>query len=90
RAKPRATARWVTLITIAVLAVLAVTGDYIQPYTSGIGQLVLAVLLALYVATLVWMRRMTVGKPPPRFLTDPGGFENTDAVDAGNSRWRVR
>lgn len=83
RAKPRATARWVTLITIAVLAVLAVTGDYIQPYTSGIGQLVLTALLALYVATLVWMRRMTVGKPPPRFLTEPGGLRDTEAAVSG-------
>jgi Flp pilus assembly protein TadB len=31
RAKPRATARWVTLITIGVLAVLALTGSYITP-----------------------------------------------------------
>lgn len=68
RAKPRATARWVTLITIVVLGVLAVTGDYVRPYTSAGGQLVLALLLGAYVATLVWMRRMTISAPLPRFL----------------------
>ena len=31
RAKPRATARWVTLITVGVLVVLALSGSYIDP-----------------------------------------------------------
>jgi hypothetical protein len=30
--------------------------------------MILVVLLAAYVATLVWMRRMASGKPLPRFL----------------------
>src|SRR4029079_14138086 len=34
RAKPRATARWVTLISAAVLVVLAVSGSYVAPYRS--------------------------------------------------------
>ncbi|NHA68231.1 type II secretion system F family protein [Phycicoccus flavus] len=68
RAKPRATARWVTLITIGVLAVLALTGDYVAPYGSGLGQVLLVLLLGLYVATLVWMRRMATGTAPPRFI----------------------
>jgi hypothetical protein len=68
RAKPRATARWVTLITVGVLAVLALTGRYVEPYRTPLGQLLLLVLLALYVATLLWMRRMAAGQPLPRFL----------------------
>lgn len=68
RAKPRATARWVTLITIVVLAVLALTGSYVTPYATPVGQLVLALLLGAYVATLSWMRRMTIATPLPRFL----------------------
>lgn len=68
RAKPRATARWVTLITIGVLTVLAITGEYVAPYRSGVGQLLLTALLALYVATLLWMRRMATGTPPARFI----------------------
>jgi tight adherence protein B len=71
RAKPRTTARLVTLITIGVLAVLALTGSYIDPYRSPLGQLILVVLLAAYVATLVWMRRMAAGAPLPRFLAAP-------------------
>ena len=68
RAKPRATARWVTLITIGVLAVLALTGSYITPYRTPLGQMILVLLLGGYVATLVWMRRMAAGKPLPRFI----------------------
>jgi tight adherence protein B len=68
RAKPRATARWVTLITIGVLAVLGLTGSYITPYSTPAGQMILVLLLGGYVATLVWMRRMAAGKPLPRFI----------------------
>jgi Flp pilus assembly protein TadB len=68
RAKPRATARWVTLITIGVLAVLGLTGSYITPYSTSLGQMILVLLLGAYVATLVWMRRMAAGKPLPRFI----------------------
>jgi len=68
RAKPRTTARWVTLITVSVLVVLALTGDYVAPYRSGIGQIILALLLGAYAGVLVWMRRMAAGRPLPRFI----------------------
>jgi len=68
RAKPRTTARWVTLITVAALAVLGLTGRYIAPYGTPVGQLLLVALLALYVAVLVWMRRMVAGTPLPSFI----------------------
>jgi tight adherence protein B len=68
RAKPRATARWVTLITVGVLLVLGLTGEYIAPYGSPVGQVILVLLLSLYVATLVWMRTMATGKALPRFI----------------------
>lgn len=68
RAKPRSTARWVTVISASVLVVLALSGSYVKPYSSPIGQVILVVLLAAYFATLVWMRRMAIGKPLPRFL----------------------
>ena len=68
RAKPRATARWVTLISASALVILAVSGTYVEPYRSPLGQLILVVLLAAYIATLIWMRRMAMGRQLPRFL----------------------
>lgn len=68
QAKPRSTARTVTAITLGVLAILAFTGDYIEPYRTPLGQVVLAVLLTAYVSTLLMLRRMAVAKPMPRFL----------------------
>jgi Flp pilus assembly protein TadB len=68
RAKPRSTARWVTIISVSVLVILAISGTYVAPYRSPFGQVLLVILLTAYVATLVWMRRMANGRPLPRFL----------------------
>jgi len=68
RAKPRSTARSVTFITLGVLVLLALNRTYVEPYTSPFGQALLTVLLCAYVATLLWMRQMTIGDPTPRFL----------------------
>lgn len=75
-AKPRASARWVTLISTSVLVVLAVSGSYVEPYRSPIGQMILVVLLSAYVATLVWMKQMAIGSPLPRILVASDGLAN--------------
>lgn len=75
RAKPRATARWVTLISASVLVVLALSGTYVEPYRTPVGQVLLVLLLSAYVATLIWMRRMAAGKPLPRFLASRSNME---------------
>ena len=77
RAKPRSTARWVTLITVGVLAILALTGSYIEPYRSPVGQVILVVLLSAYGGALVWMKSMATGKPLPRFI---GAAVRTDTL----------
>lgn len=68
RAKPRATARIITLISVGVLAVGALTGDYIAPYGTAFGQLVLLLLLSSYVGALMWMRSIARGTKLPRFI----------------------
>ena len=73
RAKPRATARWVTIISVGVLVILAISGTYVEPYRNPLGQVILVTLLAAYVATLVWMKRMAIGKPLARFLVGASG-----------------
>jgi Flp pilus assembly protein TadB len=71
RAKPRANARWLLLITVAASGLAALNGDYLAPYGTGLGQLVLAVIAALIVGCLLWMRRLTAAAPSVRFLVDP-------------------
>ena len=69
-AKPRGTARWVTIITVGVLLLMVLNGSYIEPYSHGIGPVILLALLGAYVAALLWMRRMSKGEALPRFLGD--------------------
>jgi Flp pilus assembly protein TadB len=69
RARPRATARAVTLITFGVAGVGALNGTYLAPYGDPLGQVALTVIVAAFVACLVWMRRLTLSAPDPRFLT---------------------
>ena len=68
RAKPRGSARLVTAFSLVVLLILAFTGDYIAPYGTPVGQVVLIFLLLAYAGGLLWMRKMAEGKPLPRFL----------------------
>jgi Flp pilus assembly protein TadB len=68
RAKPRGSARLVTMFSLGVLLILAFTGDYIAPYQTPVGQVVLVFLLIAYAGGLLWMRKMAEGKPLPRFL----------------------
>ena len=80
RAKPRATARSVTVISVGVLVVLAVSGTYVEPYRSPLGQVILIALLSAYVATLIWMKRMAIGRPLPRFLSPTSATEMGSAT----------
>ncbi|MGV8966603.1 MAG: type II secretion system F family protein [Cellulomonas sp.] len=75
RAKPRTTARAVTLITFGVLAVGAFSGTYLAPYGDPLGQVVLAVVVAGFVGCLAWMRALTLPVPEPRFLTKAAEFK---------------
>lgn len=68
RATHRSTARWVSIISMAVIAVMVVTGTYTEPYKTPLGQLVALALLGAYSGCLLWMRNISIGRPIPRFL----------------------
>lgn len=85
RAKPRGTARLVTLLTVGALVVLGLSGSALAPYATPLGQVILFLLLSLYVATLVWMRSMARGTRLPRFLGEGHGFTKTDSVSLGKA-----
>jgi len=73
RAKPRANARWLLLITVGSVAVAALNSDYTAPYGTPLGQLVLAAIVAMIAGCLLWMRKLTLSPPTPRFLVDADG-----------------
>lgn len=71
RAKPRQNVRLITYITLGVLALLPLGGQFFTPYGTPIGQLLLTIWLVVYVAVLVWLKQFSNGRPTPRILTNP-------------------
>lgn len=69
RAKPRIVVRQVTIVTLTVLgAALIFGGDFFAPYGTWYGQIILAVLIGLYLLSLVWLRQMSVPRARERIL----------------------
>ncbi|WP_341729119.1 type II secretion system F family protein [Brooklawnia sp.] len=71
RAKPRTIARLVTLLSAGALTVLALTGSFLEPYRTPLGQVILLVLLACYTSSLIWLKKAAQSPPPARFLGVP-------------------
>jgi hypothetical protein len=68
RAKHRATVRWMVLIILGVAGVGSLNRRYTAPYSTLLGQLVLAVLVVAFFGVVLWMRNLASHKPIPRFL----------------------
>lgn len=68
RAKPRTTVRWMTFMTLGVVLFGAFSTEYVAPYGTILGQLVLTLLLLGFGGTLAWMRSLASYRPTPRFL----------------------
>lgn len=69
RSKPRIVVRQVTLITLVVMGGALLLGrDYFAPFGTPLGQAILAVLLGLYVGSLVFLRRLTLPRRRERIL----------------------
>ncbi|MGP3777056.1 type II secretion system F family protein (plasmid) [Streptomyces sp. SDT5-1] len=91
RQKTRTTVRTLTLITLGIVALGFTVPQYTGVYATLMGQLVLAMLAAGFVATLVWVRRLATRGHTPRVLVpDPRSPvkmpERPDAV-VGSDGW---
>ncbi|MCX5261809.1 type II secretion system F family protein [Streptomyces canus] len=72
RAKPRTTVRWMTVITVGIVVAGFFVPSYTKPYSTLLGQLVLAFLTAGFIGVLALMRQLGNFRRIPRFLvTDP-------------------
>lgn len=77
RAKPRSSVRIITIVTLALLALIPFIGQFMAPYQTVFGQIALAVWLTIYVVLLIWLKRITIGKPTPRILENLRDKETT-------------
>ncbi|WP_380281246.1 type II secretion system F family protein [Kitasatospora purpeofusca] len=68
RAKHRTTIRWLVGIILLVVVVGSFNTEYTRPYGTVLGQLVLGVVCALFVAVIAWMRALASYPPVPRLL----------------------
>ncbi|WP_432137095.1 type II secretion system F family protein [Streptomyces sp. bgisy154] len=80
RQKPRTNDRWVTIFCLGIFGITAFSGTYVEPYNTLTGQLVLAFVAVAFVLVKIWMRRMAVLEPAPRFLSpaDRSGGQITE------------
>ncbi|QOC94719.1 type II secretion system F family protein [Micromonospora craniellae] len=74
RTQPRFAVRFLTGMTLATIAYGLLNREYVQPYDTPFGQVVMAVLGASFVGLLAWVRSMSQPPRPARFLPapDPG------------------
>jgi tight adherence protein B len=69
RAGPRSESRAIVIVQIVFLAAVAMLTDYMAPYGTLLGQLVLAVIGGVMLLALWLLRRFSMSQPVPRFLT---------------------
>ncbi len=73
RAKPRANARFITVIAVVVIAVeFLFNPAYVEPYRTALGQIILIVLVALFLAALWWMNIVARDPKGQRLLRPTG------------------
>ncbi|ASW57337.1 secretion system protein [Plantactinospora sp. KBS50] len=71
RTQPRFAVRFLTAMTLAVLAYGLINPDYMAPYREPVGQLVMVMLAGAFIGLLAWVRSMSQPAPPARFLSGP-------------------
>ncbi|MEV7329746.1 type II secretion system F family protein [Micromonospora sp. NPDC093244] len=71
RTQPRFAVRFLTGMTLATLAYGLINTEYIKPYGTPVGQVVMAALGAAFIALLAWVRSMSQPQRPARFLPAP-------------------
>lgn len=84
RATPRATARYVTLITLVTAALLVLLRrSYVAPFSTATGQLMLLLIGLVFAAAFGWMASLTADRPAARLLPASRAAKSLAASGAG-------
>jgi Flp pilus assembly protein TadB len=79
----RRSAQIVVAVTVVFAAGLAVfSRDYVAPYGTVTGQVMLAVVIAIFATGFMWLRRLADADAPTRFLGDPDQVAAATATGA--------
>ncbi|BCY10926.1 type II secretion system F family protein [Actinoplanes sp. L3-i22] len=68
RADPRLTSKVMTGLGIAAFSLLVINPPYARPYSSLIGQTVMVGSTLAFLGLLLWVRKLSGSKKPPRIL----------------------
>ncbi|HEY8472092.1 MAG TPA: type II secretion system F family protein [Natronosporangium sp.] len=71
RASARFSIRFMVWLSVAVVVVASLSGDYMAPYGTPAGQVLMLILAGIFVALLLWVRAMTRPARAPRLLGPP-------------------
>jgi Flp pilus assembly protein TadB len=72
RAQHRTTVKWLTLFVLGFTIFAVLNRSYSAPYGTVSGQIVMALVTALYAAGLLWLHHLGSVPAPGRFLTAGG------------------
>lgn len=73
RAQHRTTVRWIVIFVAAFTVFSVLNHAYSAPFGTVAGQVVLAIIAALYALGLIWLNRLGSLPEPGRFLDDSAG-----------------
>ena len=86
RRSTRRSAQIVVLVSVGLALGLALLNPgYVHVYDSPFGQLVLVIVVALYAAGFIWMRRLATFDAPERMLTGPAPVLPVGAETGGTA-----
>lgn len=73
RARTRSAVRIIVgVLVVFVIGLFALNRTYLEPYGSGTGVVVLMIVIALFMAALFSMNRLSKFEAPPRFVSQRG------------------
>jgi len=73
RTQSRFAVRFLTVTTLLTLGYGLVRPNYMKPYESPLGQLIMGVLAIAFIGILLWVRSMSKPEHTARFLDTPAG-----------------